>query len=178
MKNFCDDFITIVSLQAPLSVGSRSSSSSSVGNFSVDSHSYSEGRYEKAPKISVGVFEDEPAKTTANSASVSYSSLSVSDLGKPSVTCVSVEEEHKAGSKQAIKLDDGLVPPMAKQVKASLPTISLEELAKHSQEGDLWTAVDGLVYDVTNFKHPGGKAKILRGGGKDASDTFRKQRYY
>ena len=66
------------------------------------------------------------------------------------------------------------MPPMAKHVKAGLPTISKEELEKHNKDGDLWTAVDGLVYDVTNFSHPGGKAKILLGGGRDSSDTFRK----
>ena len=40
--------------------------------------------------------------------------------------------------------------------------MSLEELAKHDKLHDLWTAVDGLVFDITNFapKHPGGK-KIL-----------------
>ena len=100
MKSFCDDFITVVTLQAPLSVGSRSSSYSSVGNFSVDSHSYSEGRVEKAPNISVGCFEEEPLdrQTTANSYSassigMSYSSLSLGDIPKPKILIAFVEEE-------------------------------------------------------------------------------------
>ena len=56
----------------------------------------------------------------------------------------------------------------------SLPTISLEEVAKHAAKPDtIWTVVDNLVYDITPFVpvHPGGK-KILLGAGKEASDLF------
>ena len=65
---------------------------------------------------------------------------------------------------------------MSKQLKAGLPTISLEELAKHDKPQDLWTSVDGLVYDVTNWapRHPGGFKKIMRGAGKDSTEMFRK----
>ena len=59
MDEFCEDFKTIITLQAPLSVRSLSSnsSSSSVGKFSIDSHSYSEGRIDKAPKITIGFLD-------------------------------------------------------------------------------------------------------------------------
>lgn len=54
-------------------------------------------------------------------------------------------------------------------------TITLEELAKHNSELDCWTAVEGKVYNITNFikLHPGGK-KILRAMGVDGTQIFRK----
>ena len=54
-----------------------------------------------------------------------------------------------------------------------LPTISMAELAKHSTWENQWTAVDGLVYDVTKFapQHPGGK-RILQGAGKESTNIF------
>jgi succinate dehydrogenase/fumarate reductase flavoprotein subunit len=38
----------------------------------------------------------------------------------------------------------------------SLPIITLEELSKHNREGSLWTAIDGRIYDLTEFleEHP------------------------
>lgn len=56
--------------------------------------------------------------------------------------------------------------------------ISLKELSDHSSDFDCWTAVDGIVYNVTSFvsMHPGGR-KILRGAGKDATDIFCKFNY-
>jgi cytochrome b involved in lipid metabolism len=47
------------------------------------------------------------------------------------------------------------------------------ELAQHASSADCWMAIDGTVYNVTQFisKHPGGKA-ILKGCGKDATQMF------
>ena len=44
------------------------------------------------------------------------------------------------------------------------------------QKRMVWTVVDGVVYDITNFvdKHPGGKAKILKGVSKDSTIEFHK----
>lgn len=38
----------------------------------------------------------------------------------------------------------------------------------------IWTVIDGVVYDITNYvdQHPGGKKKILRGKDKDATEMF------
>lgn len=110
MEDFCEDFKTIVTLQAPLSVRSMysSSSSSSVGNFSVDSHSYSEGRKVKAPLITIG-FLDNDVKTTANtiesqsdsSMNFSLSSHDVGKLKKSSTPIISIStaEETKERAK-------------------------------------------------------------------------------
>jgi nitrate reductase (NAD(P)H) len=44
-------------------------------------------------------------------------------------------------------------------VKASLPRITLDEVAKHAARDDAWIAVDGYVYDITPHAahHPGWK---------------------
>ena len=53
--------------------------------------------------------------------------------------------------------------------------ITLDEIAKHATKEDCWFAIDGNVYDVTQFiasgKHKGGDA-IVSGCGKDTSATF------
>lgn len=52
--------------------------------------------------------------------------------------------------------------------------ITLAELQKHNSASDCWMAIDGKVYDVTNFisQHPG-EDEILRGCGIDATAVFR-----
>mmetsp|Transcript_126600 Transcript_126600/g.364147 ORF Transcript_126600/g.364147 Transcript_126600/m.364147 type:complete len:517 (+) Transcript_126600:106-1656(+) len=55
-----------------------------------------------------------------------------------------------------------------------MSTVSKDELAKHSKEGDLWMAIDGDVYDVSKFArlHPGGSQILEQFGGKDATVEF------
>jgi cytochrome b involved in lipid metabolism len=51
--------------------------------------------------------------------------------------------------------------------------ITYNELSIHSSyETGLWAALDGVVYDITDFMHPGGVRKILKVGGKDATVTY------
>lgn len=53
-------------------------------------------------------------------------------------------------------------------------TITTEELAKHNKEDDLWVAVAGDVYDVSNFAagHPGGSKLLEQYAGMDVSSEF------
>jgi protein-disulfide isomerase/predicted heme/steroid binding protein len=64
---------------------------------------------------------------------------------------------------------------IAKAPKSVVETklYSLEEIAQHGTDTDCWLAIEGKVYNVTDFvgKHPGGKA-ILNGCGKDATKLF------
>lgn len=55
-----------------------------------------------------------------------------------------------------------------------LPTISLEELAKHNTEKDIWVAIHGVVYDFTDFahEHPAGFDSIFDLAGKDGTEAF------
>eukprot|EP01125_Pyxidicula_operculata_P019259 TRINITY_DN696_c1_g1_i1.p1 TRINITY_DN696_c1_g1~~TRINITY_DN696_c1_g1_i1.p1 ORF type:complete len:517 (-),score=74.53 TRINITY_DN696_c1_g1_i1:102-1652(-) len=52
--------------------------------------------------------------------------------------------------------------------------ITREELSKHNTGDDLWVLINGVVYNVTQFKdeHPGGKKILMKYGGKDASVDF------
>ena len=62
---------------------------------------------------------------------------------------------------------------MKKYLLGPVPTIHQSELKKHTAEDDMWFAIHGKVYDVTNFNtHPGGKEILLDNAGKDASKPF------
>ena len=48
----------------------------------------------------------------------------------------------------------------------------LEEILQHNTKESLWLLIHNKVYDVTNFKHPGGKQILLQNAGQDASYQF------
>ncbi len=58
-----------------------------------------------------------------------------------------------------------------------MKVVSEEELKMHDKKHDLWIAVNGYVYDVTNFlsKHPGTEKPFIYYAGVDASDGFNKK---
>ncbi|KAK4103895.1 hypothetical protein N658DRAFT_504719 [Parathielavia hyrcaniae] len=53
-------------------------------------------------------------------------------------------------------------------------TISASELSEHNTVSSLWIAIDGGVYDFTEFAptHPGGLAVLLQNAGKDGSSAY------
>ncbi|KAJ4306358.1 hypothetical protein N0V88_001158 [Collariella sp. IMI 366227] len=53
-------------------------------------------------------------------------------------------------------------------------TITSSELAAHTTVASLWLAIDGEVYDFTEFAptHPGGLSAILQHAGKDATAAY------
>eukprot|EP00729_Bicosta_minor_P001085 gene1085-1416_t len=55
-----------------------------------------------------------------------------------------------------------------------MTTFTREEVAKHSTAKDLWTVIDGDVYDLTDFAdmHPGGAVPLLDAAGKDGTKLF------
>lgn len=56
----------------------------------------------------------------------------------------------------------------------SLPKITQQELEKHRAEGDLWVALHGHIYDMSEYvwEHPGGSSAIFDVGGLDGTETF------
>ncbi|KAJ7282975.1 L-mandelate dehydrogenase, partial [Mycena rebaudengoi] len=53
--------------------------------------------------------------------------------------------------------------------------VDAAELAKHNSATSCWIAIDGIVYDVTDFlgAHPAGKELLLNNSGKDISFLFK-----
>jgi flavocytochrome c len=70
------------------------------------------------------------------------------------------------------------MPPDAfsikKEAEAESRLITKEELYIHNTPGDCWVAIDGKVYDLTDFspRHPGGMDSILSLAGTDGSIIF------
>lgn len=54
---------------------------------------------------------------------------------------------------------------------------SLADVAGHAQASSCWTAINGLIYDLTPWikQHPGGDKAILDLCGRDGSADFNKQ---
>ena len=48
----------------------------------------------------------------------------------------------------------------------------LQEIFKHNTKDSLWLLIEGKVYDVTNFNHPGKQKLLLMNSGTDASQAF------
>ena len=51
---------------------------------------------------------------------------------------------------------------------------TMEDVAKHNKQGDLWLVIDGEVYDLSKFGkfHPGGHSVLRPFAGKDATEAF------
>lgn len=65
--------------------------------------------------------------------------------------------------------------PTANAVPAqSQGVYTLEQVAKHNKQEDVWVVIDGQVLDVTKFlpDHPGGEKAIMLYAGRDATEEF------
>ncbi len=70
------------------------------------------------------------------------------------------------------------VTPVATPTTIATTTIySMADIVKHNSVTSCWTAIDGIVYDVTSWinRHPGGPQAILSLCGKDGSPAFKNQ---
>ena len=48
----------------------------------------------------------------------------------------------------------------------------LDEIFEHNTKDSCWLLIENKVYDVTKFKHPGGKQILLQNSGQDATTQF------
>ncbi len=67
--------------------------------------------------------------------------------------------------------------PSPSQTGDGTDGISIAEVAQHDDSASCWAAIEGTVYDLTEWvtQHPGGPDRILAICGTDASDDFRAQ---
>ena len=59
-----------------------------------------------------------------------------------------------------------------KRQKEGRKFTDLNEIFEHNTKESLWLLIENKVYDVTNFKHPGGKQILLQNAGQDATTQF------
>lgn len=54
--------------------------------------------------------------------------------------------------------------------------VSLDEFVKHNSKDDCWVAINGKIFDVTDFipNHPGGQAPLINHAGYDATKVYEK----
>ena len=75
-----------------------------------------------------------------------------------------------AGFMAAPRSPSTAIPPSL----SSKAGFTLQEVAQHDVAGDAWVAVDGKVFDLSDFVriHPGGSSAILRVAGADGTSLF------
>ena len=72
------------------------------------------------------------------------------------------------------RLNPTVITPSASSGDSAYGAITMSEVAKHNSPGDCWSAINGKVYDLTNWidKHPGGSVIIKSLCGQDGSAGF------
>ena len=96
------------------------------------------------------------------------SSMSLSDKDK---SVLKFLDERKEQTEQRLS---SAAPDAVKEVKAADRTVTMKELKEHGRREDAWLAVNGSVYNVTQYLdlHPGGWDEMIKGVGRDATDLF------
>jgi nitrate reductase (NAD(P)H) len=79
-----------------------------------------------------------------------------------------------SGMAPTVRLEENSLPDIKMINDSVTRVITEEELSKHNKDGDAWFAVNGHVYDASEYllDHPGGGNSIVLASGTDASDDF------
>ncbi|KAL3805535.1 hypothetical protein ACHAW5_005596 [Stephanodiscus triporus] len=58
--------------------------------------------------------------------------------------------------------------------RKELPKLTMDDVQQHNNEGDCWIAINGKVYDLTEFaeEHPAGPESIIELAGQDGTEAF------
>lgn len=85
-------------------------------------------------------------------------------------------------SNVTIRMNKGVANGTPEKVSDNLAcdgsrSIEIQELAKHCTPQDAWTAIHGIVFDISSYivKHPGGPCLIRSIIGKDGTQAFGSQ---
>ena len=72
-----------------------------------------------------------------------------------------------------------LSPRTEKSAAEKERLVSLDELARHSRATDCWMAIEGSVYDFTDYisVHPTSPAVLTKWCGKEATEAFNTKGY-
>ena len=68
--------------------------------------------------------------------------------------------------------ESGPVKRQVTGVKELKVFTDLNDIFCHNTKESVWLLIDNKVYDVTDFKHPGGKQILLQNAGQDATTQF------
>jgi len=96
-------------------------------------------------------------------------------IHKPGTMEKNYVQEGGKGPVKKGKLGGGAPPAAAGGgAVASAGGLTMDEVAKHNTESDVWIVLHGRAYDVTKWTqaHPGGVAPIMAFAGKDCTDEW------
>ncbi|EJK77498.1 hypothetical protein THAOC_00669 [Thalassiosira oceanica] len=65
-------------------------------------------------------------------------------------------------------------PALSPAASTDTPLLTMADVEKHNTDDDVWIAIHGKVYDLTDFaeEHPAGPESILELAGKDGTEEF------
>lgn len=89
-------------------------------------------------------------------------------------TAYSTLAQNQPAKATAASIATTTAPATASTKVATAAGYTMSTVAKHHNASSCWTAINGNVYDLTNWinQHPGGKAPILSLCGTDGSAAF------
>ncbi len=80
---------------------------------------------------------------------------------------------------QVLATDSGSASAPAREEAAAGATYSLDEVGRHTTPDDCWFAIEGAVYDVTDYipQHPTPPSVLHNWCGKEATEGMRTKGY-
>lgn len=111
------------------------------------------------------------AQDAAGTVQSAAGAVSSAAAAASSAAADAVEKAQSAASSVAAQASEAA--SALKSVAGQTP-YTMDDVKAHNTAGDCWAAINGKVYDLTNWedKHPGGADKITALCGTDATEAF------